>query len=399
VVDQDVAATDDAEDVDVPVVLPLQARLGHRCPGRVAQVAEARQLHDLPQVGEVEQPLDDVDLARLDLEGTGQFGAQLRAHLAVDLEAHDLAEAPAAQLGLDRAQQVVGLVGDVEVGVAGDAEEAVVDDLHAWEERVEVGRDELLERDERDVAAIVVRGHEAREHLLGHLHAREGRHLRLRVAHEHREREREIGDVGERAPEPDRQRGEHGEDLAPEALVEHLALVAGHVGDGDDGDPVLGQRGADLALRAARLALAQLIDAHPQLVDDLRRRAPVWPRVAQAGVDLVVQARDADGEELVEVGREDRQELQALEQRNVVLLGQLEHARVELDPRELAVEVEPRIVEIARRGVGLGLRLGRRDLADRLLLSHRSAPERLGRLTARRRCQTVKEELASRGAR
>ena len=29
-----------------------------------------------------------------------------------DLDAHDLAEAPAAQLVLDRLQQVVGLVGD-----------------------------------------------------------------------------------------------------------------------------------------------------------------------------------------------------------------------------------------------------------------------------------------------
>ena len=43
---------------------------------------------------------------------------------ALDLEPHDLAEAPAAQLGLDGLQQVVGLVGDLEVGVARDAEDA-----------------------------------------------------------------------------------------------------------------------------------------------------------------------------------------------------------------------------------------------------------------------------------
>ena len=198
VVDEHVAGADDAEDVDVPVVLALQARLGHRRPRRVAQLAEARQLDDLPQVGEVEQPVDDVDLALLDLERLGELGAQVRAHLAVDLEAHDLAEAPPAQLGLDGPQQVVGLVGDVEVGVARDAEEAVVDDLHAGEERVEVGGDELLERDE---GRALARRDEARQHLLGHLDAREGRHLRLRVAHEDGERQRQVGDVRERASE------------------------------------------------------------------------------------------------------------------------------------------------------------------------------------------------------
>ena len=66
--------------------------------------------------------------------------AQRRAHPGADLEPHDLAEAPAAQLVLDGLQQVVGLVGDGEVGVARDAEDVVVDDLHAREQRVEVLR-------------------------------------------------------------------------------------------------------------------------------------------------------------------------------------------------------------------------------------------------------------------
>ena len=57
-----------------------------------------------------------------------------------DLEPHDLAETAPAQLVLDRLQQVVGVVGDLEVGVAGHAEHVVVDDLHAREERVEVVR-------------------------------------------------------------------------------------------------------------------------------------------------------------------------------------------------------------------------------------------------------------------
>ena len=66
--------------------------------------------------------------------------------LGADLDAHDLAEAPAAQLVLDRLQQVGGVVGDLEVGVARDAEDVVVDDLHAREQRVEVVGDHVLER-------------------------------------------------------------------------------------------------------------------------------------------------------------------------------------------------------------------------------------------------------------
>ena len=59
---------------------------------------------------------------------------------ARDLEPDHLAEAPAPELVLDGREQVVGLVGDVEVGVARHPEEAVGDDLHPGEQRVEVAR-------------------------------------------------------------------------------------------------------------------------------------------------------------------------------------------------------------------------------------------------------------------
>src|SRR5207247_5344796 len=109
---------------------------GGRRPGRVAQLGHPGQAVELHQVLEVHQPADVVDLARLDLQRLDQLGAQGGRHVVVDLDADDLAEAPAAQLGLDGPEQVVGLVGDLEVGVAGDAEEPVVDDLHAGEQSV-----------------------------------------------------------------------------------------------------------------------------------------------------------------------------------------------------------------------------------------------------------------------
>ena len=67
-------------------------------------------------------------------------------------------------------------------------------------------------------------------------------------------------------------------------------------------------------------------------------REPVDRPNGEPGCLLVHQAGDANHEELVEVGGEDRAELHPLEQRLRLLGGQVEHARVELDPRELAVE-------------------------------------------------------------
>ena len=122
---------------------------------------------DLPEVAEVEQSLDVVDLDLIYAQPFDQPRAQRRIHAGADLEPHDLAEAPAAQLVLDRGQQVVGLVGDLEVGVPCHPEEVVGDDLHPREQRVEVLGDDVLERDERVLGDL----DEPRQDLLGNLHA------------------------------------------------------------------------------------------------------------------------------------------------------------------------------------------------------------------------------------
>ena len=59
------------------------------------------------------------------------------------------------------------------------------------------------------------------------------------------------------------------------------------------------------------------------------------------GAELLqlLQARDADLEELVEVARGDAEELQPLEQRHGLVERLREHALVELEQRQLAVDV------------------------------------------------------------
>ena len=235
-----------------------------------------------------------------------------------------------------------------------------VDDLHAREELVEVLGDQVLERD----AACGRRRqrHEARQHLLRDLHAREGLRAGDGVAHDHAQREREVRDVGEGAPEPDRQRRQHGEDLARKRSSSSARWAASTSSQVTMRMPCSASAGRRSSC-TQRICRASL-DAHGAADggDRLRGRAPVLQGRLEAGLDLVVQAGHAHHEELVEVVRVDRAELQALEQRDARVLGELEHALVELEPGELAVEVEGVILEVGRRGSLDGLRGGLFDV-------------------------------------
>ena len=62
-------------------------------------------------------------------------------------------------------------------------------------------------------------------------------------------------------------------------------------------------------------------------------------------LDLLLETRDADHEELVEVGPVDGDELQTLEERIRLVDRLLEDAIVEIEPRGFAVDVERGIVE------------------------------------------------------
>ena len=176
----------------------------------------------VPEVRHVEQPVDLVDLALVDLQRVAQPFAKPGAHRRVDLEPDHLAEAATAQLLLDGLEQVVGLVGDVVVGVAGDAEEGVVGDLHAGEERPEVGGDQVLQR-HQGPSGVADRDEPA-EQLLRHLHPGDDLGPLIGIAERHAEAQRQVGDVGERPPEADRQRRQRREDALLERTVELLAL-------------------------------------------------------------------------------------------------------------------------------------------------------------------------------
>ena len=180
VVHEQVLVAHGAQDVGGLAFVAVERRRHDRRENGIAKLS-AVDLVELPQVAEVEHAVDVEDVLLVDLEPVDQALAHVRAHVGPDLEPHHLSEAAAAQLVLDCAQQVVGLIRDREVGVARDAEDARMEDLHAGEQRFQMARDHGLERDERVVADL----EEARQHLLRHLHARESLGAVERVAQQH----------------------------------------------------------------------------------------------------------------------------------------------------------------------------------------------------------------------
>jgi hypothetical protein len=84
----------------------------------------------------------------------------------------------------------------------------------------------------------------------------------------------------------------------------------------------------------ARKARDRLGDAH----ELLGRRKPVRALLDDALAHLILQAGDAHHEELVEVIGRDRQEAQLLQHRMALVFSLFEHAPVEMQPGELAVD-------------------------------------------------------------
>ena len=310
-----------------------EARLGHAPPALLLEIG-AVEVDDLVEVGEVEQPVDGVDLVVARAEASLDAPQHLVGHRVGDLDADRATEPPSLQLQLDRFQQVVGFVGELEVGVSRDAERRAFGDLHLREERRQRVRDHVLEREEELPLADA---DEARQEL-GHLDAGESLFARLRIPDEHAERERQRRDVRERLTRPDGERRQHGIDLPVEERRQLVELLLGAVRDPADQDPFLLERGAQLALPEARLLGRQREHSLADLGQRLLRRASVQRVNREARRLLAHEATDAHREELVEVLGEPRAERQALEERETWVGGELEDALVEVERGQLAVE-------------------------------------------------------------
>ena len=117
------------------------------------------------------------------------------------------------------------------------------DGLHAREEAVEVRGDDLLERNE----PLAVGEHEEARQEGRHLDACEALLAGHRVAHHHREVQRQVRDVRERVRRVDRQGGQHREHALVEDGMEVLPVHLGQLVPVADPDAGLVECRGDLA--------------------------------------------------------------------------------------------------------------------------------------------------------
>ena len=120
------------------------------------------------------------------------------------------------------------------------------------------------------------------------------------------------------------------------------------------------------------------------------RSQSVGAWIGGARVQLRRQASHANHEELVEIGAEDGEELDAFQQRVLIVLGFLQHAPLERQQAEFAIQIKRRIFEIDLRHDGRRCALGNRGCGGGFRRSlpfwHRFAVTSLTFSTARRKC-------------
>ena len=114
-------------------------------------------------------------------------------------------------------------------------------------------------------------------------------------------------------------------------------------------DALLAQLGQQNVVENAVLAADLIVRGLADFAQHLLRLQPVGPGLFTRKGDLLFQAGHANLKELVEVAGEDQQKLQALKQRVGLIQRLLQYADVELQLRQLTVNVELRRTQIRNR--------------------------------------------------
>ena len=156
----------------------------------------------------------------------------------------------------------------------------------------------------------------------------------------------------------DGERGQHGEDLLPEDRAQVVQASRLQLGGGDDHDAALGQPGTDVGAEEARRLAQQAVDPLPDRLQLLRGGHAVGRGGGEPGQHLLPQPGDSNLEELVEGLPQDRQKAHPFQQGQPPICGQGQDPPLELELRELAVQIARPGGCLDGRSLDLDARLG-----------------------------------------
>ncbi|MDQ0775695.1 hypothetical protein QF026_004161 [Streptomyces aurantiacus] len=318
---------------------------------------------DAEETGEVQGARQRVHLGLGDLQLPYQQVEYVPVDGLLDLQAHRRSEAAPHQLLLQGLEKVLGVVLlDLQILVAGDTERVVLQDLHAGEELLQVGRDDVLDGDVAVRGGLQEAGEQRRD-----LDACEVAVAGDRVPHDDREVQGQARDVREGVRRVDREGGQDREDLVAEEREEAGLLLLGQLAPADEVEALLGELGRHVLLVAGGVPGHELPRAGPDHLQHLAGLEARGRAGGHAGGDAPLQAGHPDHEELVQVAGEDRQEFRPFEEGRVRVLGEFEDPFVEREPAALPVEetalreldaVLHRVLVRVEVGVEVGLQVG-----------------------------------------
>ena len=170
--------------------------------------------------------------------------------------------------------------------------------LHAREQLLQVGGDDVLQRDVPLRGGLQEAGQQRR-----HLDAGEVAVAADRVADDHGEVQREARDVREGVRRVDGQRGQDREDLLAEEGEQAGLLLLRELGPADQVDALVGECRGDVLLVAGGVPGHELAGAGPDQVQHLAGLQAGGGAGGDAGRDTALQSGHPDHEELVQVAR------------------------------------------------------------------------------------------------
>src|ERR1700682_4963686 len=220
----------------------------------------------------------------------------------IHLDADDFGEPALKDLLFDHREEIVVFVrtGELEVGVSRHAERAEVAYLHAWEERVQMCADDLLEGNE---VVVLAEGNPAWQ-ALRNLDAGKASNAGCRIVNLNRDRERQVGDVRKWMAGIDGERREHGKNLVFKKLIDPLQFSFVQIAHRDDLDPVRCQLWQQHLVQALPLLFHQVGDSLSDRIELLARGQAIGRNLLYSSGNLTPESGDPHHIELVEVRAE-----------------------------------------------------------------------------------------------